>query len=36
VRRRYGQGQVSLLLGEQVGSDPVVVVQAQQLPPLPL
>ena len=36
VRRRYGQGQASLILGEQVGSDPVVVVQAQQVPPLPL
>jgi hypothetical protein len=36
VRRRNGQGQASLLLGEQVGSDPVVVLQAQQLPPLPL
>jgi hypothetical protein len=36
VRRRYRQGQASLLLGEQVGSDPIVVVQAQQLPPLPL
>jgi hypothetical protein len=31
VCRRNGQVQASLLLGKQIGSDPVVVVQAQQL-----
>jgi hypothetical protein len=32
--RRNGQGQASLLFGEQIGSDPVVVVEAQRLPSL--